>query len=119
MNTLKMLSTLTIWKCQSIKKLPNSFTSSDAFPSLKILDCSALGLVEFSEVEDGAMPKLQILNLNCENMKKPDTLINLKNLKEVYICEFRFDDLCKKFENTWLRGKLSPRLIMEHYKLQC
>jgi len=106
LNTLKMLSTLRISFCRSIKKLPDSFTSSDAFPSLKKLDCSNCGLVEFSEVEDGAMPKLQILNLTCTNIKSlPDTLKNLKNLKVVYIWEGRFDDLCEKFENTWLLGK--------------
>jgi Leucine-rich repeat (LRR) protein len=70
---------------------------------LKKLNCLSSGLVEFPEVEDGAMPKLQILNLNRTNIKSlPDTLIYLKNLKVVYICH---DDLCKKFENTWLSGK--------------
>jgi Leucine-rich repeat (LRR) protein len=103
LNTLKMLSTLSITMCKSIKKLPNSFTSSDAFPSLKELNCFFSGLVEFPEVEDGAMPKLQILSLERTNIKSlPDTLIYLKNLEVVYICH---DDLCKKFENTWLSGK--------------
>jgi Leucine-rich repeat (LRR) protein len=46
LNTLKMLSTLNIIGCGLIKKLPDSFTSSDAFPSLKELDCSECGLVE-------------------------------------------------------------------------
>jgi len=107
LNTLKMLSTLSIRGCISIKKLPNSFTSSDAFPSLKELDCSGSRLIEFSEVEDGAMPKLQILNLDTLNIKSlPDTLIYLKNLKVVYICQDEFHDFCKKFENSWLLGKL-------------
>jgi len=107
LNTLKMLSSLSIRLCNSIKKLPDSFTSSDAFPSLKELDCSGSGLIEFSEVEDGAMPKLQILNLDTRNIKSlPDTLIYLKNLKVVYICQDEFDDFCKKFENSWLLGKL-------------
>jgi len=107
LNTLKMLSTLSIQLCKSIKKLPDSFTSSDAFPSLKELDCSGSGLVEFSEVEDGAMPKLEILDLVVTNIKTlPDTLIYLKNLKVVYICQHKFDDVCKKFENSWLLGKL-------------
>jgi Leucine-rich repeat (LRR) protein len=106
LNTLKILSILRIRFCSSIKKLPDSFTSSDAFPSLKILDCLGSELVEFPEVEDGAMPKLRILNLDCKNIKSlPDTLKNLKNLKVVYIWKGRFDDLCEKFENTWLSGK--------------
>jgi Leucine-rich repeat (LRR) protein len=107
LNTLKMLSTLSIQRCESIKKLPDSFTSSDAFPSLKELDCFGSGLSEFSEVEDGAMPNLQILNLDATNIKSlPDSLIYLKNLKIVYICKREFDNFCKKFENSWLLGKL-------------
>jgi len=97
-------------RCQSIKKLLDSFTSSNAFPSLEKLNCSGFGLDEFSEVENGAMPKLQILNLHGTNIKSlPDTLIYLKNLKVVYICEDGFDGLCEKFENTWLSGKFSPQ----------
>jgi Leucine-rich repeat (LRR) protein len=106
LNTLEVLSTLHISACTSMKKLPNSFTSSGAFPSLEKLDCSDSGLVEFLEVEEAAMPKLQILNLNRTNIKSlPDTLIYLKNLKEVHICKDIFDDTCKKFENTSLSKK--------------
>jgi Leucine-rich repeat (LRR) protein len=108
LNTLKMLSILSIDNCKSIKKLPNSFTSSDAFPSLKELNCSNSGLVEFPEVEDGAMPKLRILNLDETNIQSlPNTLIYLKNLQVVYICEYRFDDLWNNFQDTWLWGKCS------------
>ncbi len=110
LNTLKMLSTLWIYNCKSIKHLPVSFTSSDAFPSLNELNCSRSGLVEFLEVEDGAMRKLQILELDGTDIKRlPDTLIKLKNLKVVYICKDRFDNLCKNFENTWLLSKFSLR----------
>jgi len=105
-----MLSTLYITSCKSIKQLPISFTSSGAFPNLKELSCYASRLAEFSEVEDGAMPKLQILNLEGTKMKRlPDTLINLKNLKVVYICKDRFDDLRKNFENSWLWSKFCSK----------
>jgi Leucine-rich repeat (LRR) protein len=101
-----MLSTLSIRRCKSIKKLPDSFTSSDAFPSLEEFDCFGSGLVEFLEVEDGAMPKLQILNLDGTDIASlPDTLIYLKNLKVVYVRQDGFDELCKKFENLWLSRK--------------
>jgi Leucine-rich repeat (LRR) protein len=119
LNTLKMLSTLSIKGCESIKKLPDSFTSSDAFPSLKELDCLGSGLVEFSEVEDGAMPKLQILNLDCTDIKSlPDTLIYLKNLKVVYICQDGFDDLCEKFKNSWLSGKFEMFFPMSEDRIR-
>jgi len=106
LNTLEVLSTLQIRHCTSIKKLPDTFTSSNAFPSLKELDCSNSGLIEFLEVEENAMPKLQKLNLDGTKIKNlPDTLINLKNLKEVHICKAIFDDMCKKFEITSLSKK--------------
>jgi Leucine-rich repeat (LRR) protein len=110
LNTLELLSTLSIFGCKSMKEFPVSFTSSNAFPNLKELDCLASGLVKFSEVEDGAMRKLEILNLDGTNIKSlPDTLINLKNLKVVYIPKDRFNHLCKNFENTWLLSKFSLR----------
>ncbi|KAH9549403.1 hypothetical protein CY35_10G017600 [Sphagnum magellanicum] len=109
LNTLELLSTLCIVRCQSIKKLPVSFTSSNAFPSLEKLYCYECGLDEFLEVENGAMPKLQILDLQDTNIKSlPDTLIYLTNLKVVKICEDGFDGLCEKFKSTWLSGKFSP-----------
>jgi Leucine-rich repeat (LRR) protein len=75
---------------------------------LKEFDCSSSGLVEILEVENGAMPMLQILNLDDTDIKSlPNTLIYLKNLKVVYICEDRFDNLCKQFKNTWLSKKIS------------
>jgi Leucine-rich repeat (LRR) protein len=108
LNTLKMLSILSIKGCKLIKKLPDSFTSSDAFPSLKEFDCSRSGLVEFSKVEDGAMPMLEILNLDDTYIKSlPNTFVYLKNLEVVYICEDRLDDLCKQFKNSWLSKKFS------------
>jgi Leucine-rich repeat (LRR) protein len=111
LNTLKMLSTLEITNCRLIKKFPDSFTSSDAFPSLKELNCYLSGFVEFPEVEDGAMLKLQILHLDYTNIKSlPDTLIYLKNLEVVHIGH---KDLCKKFENTWLSGKFVGNIVFD------
>jgi hypothetical protein len=63
------------------------------------------------------MPKLEILNIAYTNIKRlPDTLINLKNLKVVYISESRFDDLCKNFENTdfWRKFRVgSGRYVID------
>jgi len=107
LNTLKMLSTLSIAGCNLIRKLPNSFTSLDAFPSLKELVCSNSGLVELPELENGAMPQLQMLDLRfCQNLKRlPLTLNFLKNLRvvKIYNCTIEFHNLCKDdFQNSWL-----------------
>jgi len=48
----------------SIKKLPQSFTHPGAFPALNIFDLRHSKLVEFPEVEEGAMPKLQWLDFD-------------------------------------------------------
>ncbi len=130
LNTLKMLATLRITSCISITKLPESFTSSDAFPSLEVLDCEDSGLVEFWEVENGAMPKLQILNLKGTPIKSlPSTLIYLRNLKVVYIHEYfngsfeKFNesyDLSEKFKNSWLSDKfhVTRRILPQKRKRQ-
>jgi hypothetical protein len=47
----------------SIKELPQSFTHQGAFPALKLFILGQSKLVEFPEVEEGAMPKLQCLDL--------------------------------------------------------
>lgn len=107
LNTLKMLSTLSIEGCNLIRKLPNSFASLDAFPSLKELVCSNSGLVELPKLENGAMPKLQMLDLRfCQYFKRlPLTLNFLKNLRvvKIYNCTIEFHNLCKEdFQNSWL-----------------
>ncbi len=48
----------------SIKKLPQSFTHRGAFPALNIFDLRQSKLVEFPDVEEGAMPKLQWLDFD-------------------------------------------------------
>jgi hypothetical protein len=48
----------------SIEKLPQSFTLRGAFPALNFFDLSQSKLVEFPEVEEGAMPKLQSLDFD-------------------------------------------------------
>ncbi|CAM6010713.1 unnamed protein product [Sphagnum balticum] len=48
----------------SIKELPQSFTRRGAFPALKLFDLRQSGLVEFPEVEEGAMPTLHCLHFD-------------------------------------------------------
>jgi hypothetical protein len=48
----------------SIKELPQSFTRQGAFPALNLFNLAQSKLVEFPEVEEGAMPKLQSLDFD-------------------------------------------------------
>ncbi|KAH8956560.1 hypothetical protein BDL97_07G045700 [Sphagnum fallax] len=48
----------------SIKKLPQSFTHRGAFPALNLFNLGQSKIVEFPEVEEDAMPKLQWLDFN-------------------------------------------------------
>jgi Leucine-rich repeat (LRR) protein len=48
----------------SIKELPQSFTHRGAFPALNLFNLGQSKIVEFPEVEEGAMPKLQWLDFD-------------------------------------------------------
>jgi hypothetical protein len=48
----------------SIKELPQSFTQRGAFPALNLFNLGQSKIVEFPEVEEGAMPKLQWLDFD-------------------------------------------------------
>jgi Leucine-rich repeat (LRR) protein len=47
-----------------IKELPQSFTHRSAFPALNLFNLAQSKLVQFPEVEEGAMPKLQWLDFD-------------------------------------------------------
>ncbi|KAH8950442.1 hypothetical protein BDL97_10G085300 [Sphagnum fallax] len=59
------LQQLEIDNSRSLKYLPKSFTRCGAFPALINLKISCESLVEFPEVEDGALSKLRILQFSC------------------------------------------------------
>jgi hypothetical protein len=88
----------------SIKELPQSFTHRGAFPALNLFNLGQSKIVEFPEVEEGAMPKLQWLDFH--NCISPHTLpisislltsiqtINLgsKNEKLMTSCQTNFSN---------------------------
>jgi hypothetical protein len=60
------LETLELWHSESLEYLPRSFTRCGAFPALiEFRIGSYLRLVEFPEVDEGALPKLQTLNISA------------------------------------------------------
>jgi hypothetical protein len=70
-----------------LKYLPRSFTCCGAFPALIYLNLNkCMNLVEFPEVDEGALPKLQTLDFyGCGSLKRLplslEFLTSLKNLR--------------------------------------
>jgi len=84
---LMQLQELDIDNRKSLKYLPKSFTRCGAFPALISLKIQCTGLVEFPEVEDGALCKLRILQFGyCHSLKTlPLSLNYLTNLKKLIL----------------------------------
>jgi Leucine-rich repeat (LRR) protein len=115
MPDFKKLRSLSViwWDC--LERLPGSFTHRGAFPALiefKIIGCT--NLVEFPEVEGGAIPKLQTLYLDgCKSLGSlPLSLEVLTNLRNLHLRGCGTNDLkrsCRKNrENSliWRRFRI-------------
>jgi len=62
-NWFIQLEILELWKSESLEDLPRSFTCGGAFPALvEFQICFFSRLVEYPEVDEGALPKLQTLD---------------------------------------------------------
>jgi Leucine-rich repeat (LRR) protein len=101
MARFKKLRSLSVTWCDSLERLPGSFTRRGAFPALiefKIQGC--VNLVEFPEVEGGAIPKLQTLHLNgCHSLGSlPLSLEVLTNLRNLHLrgCTDDLKKSCRK-----------------------
>jgi hypothetical protein len=89
----------------SIKELPQSFTHGGAFPALTLFNLQQSKLVEFPEVEEGAMPKLQSLNFDgCEFLHTLPTSISFLTTIQTITLESKNEKLitsCKtNFRNS-------------------
>ncbi len=110
------LQELDLWCFQSLEYLPRSFTCRRAFPALRqfrIRFC--LRLVEFPEVDEGALPKLQTLDFNgCELGTLPLSLEVLTSLRELILldCPDTLRDSCRKNcekSSIWRRFDIKHR----------
>jgi hypothetical protein len=97
--SLKQLQNLRLYYMYSLEYLPKSFTSCDAFPALiefRIELCSSL--VEFPEVQVGALPYLRNLAFDmCHSLETlPLSLELLTNLRKITFlnCRERVKDSC-------------------------
>jgi hypothetical protein len=86
--SLKQLQELRLYELEKLEHLPKSFTSCDAFPALILFSltlCSSL--VEFPEVDEGALPNLRRLHFHlCDSLGTlPLSLELLTSLRKIFI----------------------------------
>ncbi|KAH8936865.1 hypothetical protein BDL97_17G107800 [Sphagnum fallax] len=94
------LQELHLWDFLSLEYLPRSFTRCGAFPALiNFRMCNCLILVEFPEVDDGALPKLRTLEFDsCDSLGTlPLSLEVLTSLRKLILpdCEETLKDSCR------------------------
>ncbi len=105
------LETLHLWNSESLEYLPRSFTCCSAFPALiKFRICYFLSLVEFPEVDEGALPKLRTLHFSdCISLGTlPLSLELLTSLRKLIVlaCDLTLQDSCRTNcgrSSTWRR----------------
>jgi Leucine-rich repeat (LRR) protein len=92
------LQQLEIGNIKSLEYLPKSFTRCGSFPALINLKIHCTSLVEFPEVEDGALSKLRILEFGyCYSLETlPLSLNYLTSLKKLilYTCPKALYESC-------------------------
>ncbi len=98
--SLKQLKKLSLHYLEELEYIPKSFTSCDAFPALiqfHITNCSSL--VEFPEVDEGALPNLRSLQFfMCDSLGTlPLSLEKLISLRKmiVFYCGETMKDSCR------------------------
>ncbi len=93
------LQQLGLWDTGSLNYLPRSFTYPGAFPALIKFHLCLSGLVEFPEVDEGALPKLQTLDFSgCISLGSlPVSLEVLTSLRKLilYSCGETVEDSCR------------------------
>ncbi|KAH8956158.1 hypothetical protein BDL97_07G024800 [Sphagnum fallax] len=113
-HAFKQLKDLDLRRCRNLEYLPRSFTCCGAFPALvriKLGSCEKL--VEFPEVDEGALPRLQILDLShCDSLRSlPLSLELLTSLRELDLegSEKAFDSCRTNYEKSPIWRRLDIR----------
>jgi hypothetical protein len=99
-HAFKQLKELDLYGCRSLEYLPRSFTCCGAFPALIWLKLGACAsLVEFPEVDEGALPKLRKLDFSgcCSLEDLPLSLEVLTSLRKLTVedCKDTLKDSCR------------------------
>jgi hypothetical protein len=88
-HAFKQLNKLGLWGCGGLKYLPRSFTRCGAFPALIRFRLRDSLIVEFPEVDEGALPKLQTLDFSeCTSLGTlPLSLEVLTSLRKLILLD--------------------------------
>jgi hypothetical protein len=101
--SLKQLQELYLY-LDSLEYLPRSFTCCDAFPALILFRIMCRSLVEFPEVDEGALPKLRRLGFHsCYSLETlPLSLEKLTSLRNLVVSDSeKLNDSCwRNCENS-------------------
>ncbi len=97
---LIQLQKLSLCDIKCLEYLPRSFTCCDAFPALITFElCGWSTLVEFPEVDEGALPKLRSLDFSgCGSLRTlPLSLELLTSLRKLIVsdCDLTLQDSCR------------------------
>jgi Leucine-rich repeat (LRR) protein len=120
--SLKQLQELDLCYLEELENLPKSFTSPNAFPALiqfRIAACFVL--VEFPEVDEGALPNLKRLDIHmCHSLETlPLSLQVLTSLRQMNVayCGKTMTDSCRincEKSSIWRRLDMSYSLYPLH-----
>jgi hypothetical protein len=96
--SLKQLQALRLCYLEKLEYLPKSFTSCGAFPALIKFQINLCSLVEFPEVDEGALPNLRRVDFNmCHSLETlPLSLELLTSLRKMSLlnCREKMKDSC-------------------------
>ncbi|KAH9569575.1 hypothetical protein CY35_03G140600 [Sphagnum magellanicum] len=97
---LIQLQKLYLCASEGLEYLPRSFTCCGAFPALITFElCGCWALVEFPEVDEGALPKLRTLDFSgCESLRTlPLSLELLTSFRKLIVsdCDLTLQDSCR------------------------
>jgi hypothetical protein len=97
--SLKQLQELHLWHMNGLVYLPRSFTCCGAFPALTLFEILCPSLVQFPEVDEGALPKLRTLYFeSCSSLETlPLSLEKLTSLKKLIVVDGeKMKDSCRR-----------------------
>ncbi|XP_042477861.1 disease resistance protein RPM1-like isoform X1 [Macadamia integrifolia] len=107
---LPNLKHLTLWEACKVKKMNKEFCRVGGFPKLEALVIASMKLMEWTEIEEGALPSLVFLSFHsCPRlMSLPEGLQYVTTLKELKILPLHPD----------LERRLKPDGGKENYKIK-